>query len=247
MKPATAAFLIVLGLGSPCGPLAPAFAPAARADDEFDKHLEDLRRQVEDTSAPVERRERLALEMAATLDRVGQASASAEERRKRWTEAIRLLDRFGGRNPRHPRAREFNFQAAVYLWARARSWQQQEELDPSDRRAHDEAIKDLDASLVRLRSILEGMPTGINELLSQNVRFRLAQALADRARFDPERSETRRAPEEEGLKALDRPIDESNLRGVAHLLRAELLGRLGRFDQAREAVKEASKGKSPPP
>jgi len=44
MKPTTVAFLIVLGLSSTCGPLAPAFAPAARADDEFDKHLEDLRR-----------------------------------------------------------------------------------------------------------------------------------------------------------------------------------------------------------
>src|SRR3954471_19427880 len=109
MKRPTAAIVIVLGLGLgwTWGTLVPDVAGRARADDELEKHLEDLRRQVEDPKIAIERRERLALEMAATLDRTGQSAPTVEARRGRWSEAIRLLDRFGARNPRHPRAREF--------------------------------------------------------------------------------------------------------------------------------------------
>jgi hypothetical protein len=247
MKRPIAAILIILSLGRAWEPLARICEAPARADDELERHLEDLRLQVDDTNIDIGRREMLALEMAATLDRAAQSATTVERRRGRWTEAIQVLDRFGGQNPSHTQSREFNFQAAVYLWARARSWQQQAELDPTDRKAREEAIKDHDRALARLRAIQDGFPAGINELLAQNVRFRLAQAMADRAKFDPDGSEARRQREEEAVTALDRPFNEASLRGFAHLLRAELLGRLGRFDQAMEALETAARAKPAPP
>src|SRR3954471_9843862 len=121
-----AIILLLMSAAWTCGPLGSIGARPARADDEMEKHLEDLRRQVEDRTISVVKRERLALEVASTLDRAAQSSPTAEARRARWTEAIGLLDRFGARNPGHPRAHEFSFQSAVYLWARAQSWRQQE-------------------------------------------------------------------------------------------------------------------------
>src|SRR5438067_12144550 len=124
------ATLILVILGWTWGPLVPWGARPLRADEELERHLEDLRRQVEDPRIDIGRREQLALEMAATLDRAGQAAPSIEARRRRWTEAIRLLERFGTRNPGHPRAHEFEFQAAVELSAGARRWQRPVDLDP---------------------------------------------------------------------------------------------------------------------
>jgi hypothetical protein len=218
-----------------------------RADDEMKKHLEDLRRQVEDPRIDLARRERMALEIAAAHDRTGQAAGTAEEQRSRWSEAVHVLDLFNRQNPGHPRAREFDFQAAVYSWARARSWLQQEELDPTDRAAREEATRDLDAVLIRFRAIQDRPAHGDQELLDQNIRFRLAQALADRAELDVEGSEPKKRREDEAVKLLERPITEPTLRGFALLLRAELLGRLGRFDPALEAIEAAAKVKPPLP
>src|SRR3954452_23410337 len=89
------------------GPLPPMGGGTSRADEELEKHLDDLRRQVEGRSGSIVKREQLALEAAATLDRAAQASTTGAERRRRWAEAIGLLDRFRDRNPGHPQAREF--------------------------------------------------------------------------------------------------------------------------------------------
>lgn len=242
-----AAILSLIILGYAFSPVVPGAARPLRADEELEKHLADLRRQVENPATPIAKRERLALEAASTLDRAAQSAPSAASRRGRWAEAIALLDGFRGRNPGHPQERELAFQAAVYLWAGARSWQQQVELDPTDRAARDEAVNGLDAALVRLRALHAATPSGGSELLNQNVRFRLAQALADRAKFDAEGSEVRRRREEEAFKAIDRPATESSLKGFATLLRAELLGRLGRYDEAMTAVDLASKATPAPP
>jgi hypothetical protein len=228
-------------------PLAADTVRPARADDELERHIDDLRQQCEDPTTSIGRREVLVLEIAATLDRAGQAAATIDARRSRWTEAIQLLDRFETQNPRHPRAREVQFQAAVYLWALARSWQQQAELDPTNETARAEAMKNLDAAFIRLRAIQETIPPGESELLAQNLRFRIAQTLADRAELDPEGSPGRKRFEEDALAALDRVITEPALRGFAQLLRAELLGRKQRFDEAEEALASAAKIKPAPP
>src|SRR5262249_55456279 len=81
----------------------------------------------------------------------------------------------------------------------------------------------------------------------QNLRFRLAQALADRAALDPRGSSARRRREEEAVSNLQRPITEATLKGFALWLRAALLVRLERFEQAQEALDEAAKAKPAPP
>ena len=93
-----------------------------------------------DPKVAVEEREALALEMAATLDRAAQAAATLDERLRRWTEAIRLLDEVRAKYPKFPHLARFDFQAAVYQWAEARSWSQALELAPSDEKAHVQAI-----------------------------------------------------------------------------------------------------------
>jgi tetratricopeptide (TPR) repeat protein len=229
------------------GFLLPGRVGSVRADDEMDRHLEDLRRQAEDPAAEMARREVLILELAATLDRIGQSAGTVEARRARWTEAVRQLDAFEERNPGHPRSPEVRFQAAVYVWARAQSWRQQAELDPSNQRARDETVKDLDQAITRLHAIQGALPAGASELLDQNLRFRLAQALADRAALDPQGSEARRRREEEAVSNLARPMTEATLKGFALWLRAALLARLERFEQAQEALDEAAKAKPAPP
>jgi hypothetical protein len=241
------AVLILLILQVCSGP-EPACGPRRLlADEELDRHLAELRGQINDPKLDVSRREILALELAGTLDRAGQAAGTVEARRTRWTEAVGLLDRFGARNPRHPRASEFAFQAAVYLWARGQSWQRQAELEPTNVQARADAIRDLDEVLGRLAAVRDGLAPGLNELLEQNVRFRQGQALADRAELDPAGSEARRLRQDEALKALEQPITEPILRGFALLLRAELFARRGRFEPAMEALESAARAKPSPP
>ena len=227
--------------------LGPGVVRPVRADDELERHLEDLRQQAEDATNSIGRREVLVLEIAATLDRTGQSAATIDARRARWTEAIQLLDQFETQNPGHPRARETQFQAAVYLWALARSWLEQAALDPTDQTARSEAIKGLDAAFVRLRAIHETLQPDDGELLAQNLRYRIAQTLADRAELDPEGSPGRKRLEEDALAALERVITEPGLRGFAELLRADLLSRQERFDQAEKALESAAKTKPAPP
>ena len=120
-------------------------------------------------------------------------------------------------------------------------------LDPTNQPARAEAIKDLDAAFVRLRAIQESLQPSDSDLLGQNLRFRMAQALADRAELDQVRSPGRRRLEDDALAILERPITEPALRGFAQLLRAELLRRQGRFDAAEEALATAAKIKPAPP
>src|SRR4051794_9358947 len=96
--------------------------PAALTDRELRAHLDSLGRKLDDPLTDVGTRERLALEMAATLDRAARAAPEAEARRAHWAEAAAILERFLDKN--HDRSQEaaFKVQAGVYLWARARTW-----------------------------------------------------------------------------------------------------------------------------
>jgi hypothetical protein len=229
------AILGVLGLAT-----AGALVRAEPTEQELNAHLATLQRQVEDSALDLAKRARLAIEMASTLDRAAQSAPTAETRRARWTEAVRVLDRFNERNPEHAQAKQFQFQAAVYAWAGARSWMQQAELSPTDTTARDRAIEGLDAAVARLRAVSEPL-RGATDVFAQNVRYRLAQALADRAEFDPQGAPVRRAREDEALALLKSAFSEPMLQGFAHLLRAELLGRLGQGEGALAAVEVTSK------
>ena len=82
-------------------------------DAELSRHLTVVRTQIADVTIDPIRREQMALDMAATLDRAAQAVTDPEVRRHRWALAIDLLDRFSRENPELPLARQLRFQAAV--------------------------------------------------------------------------------------------------------------------------------------
>ncbi len=71
-----------------------AAAQVPMPDDELARHLTTIRSQLENVTIDLARREELALEMAATLDRAAQSAPDANVRRRRWSEAIDLLDWF---------------------------------------------------------------------------------------------------------------------------------------------------------
>jgi len=224
---------LVLALGAP-----------ARAAEEPD--LAELRATLANPSIPSEERARRALEGAAAIDQTAQLSTSAPSRRAMWSEAVGLLDDFLSKNPGVEPAPLIRFQAAVYRWAEGRSLAEQAELSPADAPARVGAVRALDEAIGRLRAVgLKGPDAA--DPLAQNVRFRLAQAIADRARLGLENDPARTAAEREALGLLDTSLTAPGLRGFTRLLRAELANRLGHFGQAQMESEEAEKLTPPPP
>ncbi|MHC5543346.1 hypothetical protein ACYOEI_34415, partial [Singulisphaera rosea] len=221
-------------------------ARVTRGDDELDAHLAMLRKQAEDPLLAIGIREQMAQEIASTLDRAAQAASTAEIRRTHWTEAIKFLDEFEKKNPGHPLAYQFQCDAAVFLWARARLWGQQWELAPTDLNARTRAIENLDVVISRLKALAKARAKE-NDALAQNIRFRLAQALADRADFEPEGGDPRRELENEALGVVEKSIAEPMLQGFVNLLRAQLLCRLGKASEAETALDLAANASPAPP
>ncbi|GAC1468348.1 MAG: hypothetical protein NVSMB9_10930 [Isosphaeraceae bacterium] len=217
----------------------------AESDEELKTHLESLRRRVEDPSTDMGQRERLTLEMASTLDRAALAELKPEERRARWTQAVKLLDQFTEKNPGHPEIRAFQVQAAVYIWARAKTWLAVFQTNPTDASTRSMGIKDLKECVSRLKPLLESSGAS-TDVFTQNVRFRLGQAFADLADAEPVSATARRGINNEALAALASPITEPSLAGYAHLLRARVLSRNSRFEEATSEIDLAEKGKAAP-
>ena len=92
------------------------------SDVDLRAHLETLGKTLDDATVAVGNRERVALDMAATLDRAALSTPNLESRRAYWAEAATTLDTFSERNLGHPMSQSFRVQATVYLWARARTW-----------------------------------------------------------------------------------------------------------------------------
>ncbi len=221
-----------------------ASAQEPMADDELARHLTTIRSQIENVTIDLARREELALEMAATLDRAGQSSPDSNVRRRRWSEAIELLDWFLKENPDPPRERQVRFQAAVLRWAQGRSWTETGLLDPNDQKPRQEAVAALDNAIERFRSVAGG---GNNPTLVDNLRFRLAEALADRAALEPGSAPARQSRESEALGLLDQAPAETGLAGFWYLLKADLLRRLGKPAEAEKEIASAVKSTPAPP
>jgi tetratricopeptide (TPR) repeat protein len=198
-----------------------------------------------DESRPLDERASIALDEAAALDREAQASPSAEGRRGRSAMAVRLLDNFNTTHPRHGFETPLALQSAVYVWADGRrdleEWRQAPGEDAKAR-----AIGRLDESIRRLDALGPAL-SGTDPLVAQNARFRLAQALADRAALDPDASPAGRVRLAKALAALDPVPTESSVEGFARLLRAETLARLGDLVRAEGELEAAEKMKPPPP
>ncbi len=218
---------------------------AAASDDELARHLASIRTQIEDLTQPLDRREDLALETADTLDRAAQSSTDAEVRRTRWSQAVELCDWFVKQYPESPRERQFRFRAGLYSWALARSYSESWQLDPRDRKPRDSAVAALDEAIERFRSIAPPGPA--DRAFADNLHFRLAESLADRAEFEPAGSQERSSREAEALKLLEQPPSESALGGYWHLLNAELLLRTGNPGLADPELSAAAAAKPPLP
>ena len=188
--------------------------------------LAELRTTLADESIPVEERARRALEGAGSLDQAAQQAAQASTRRAFWAQAIGLLDDFVEKHPQVEAAPLIRFQAAVYRWAEGRSFADQADLAPADPRNRDGAIRALDDSTRRLRAIVIKAGEAADGF-AQNVRFRLAQSITDRSRFEPESDPKRAESEREALALLDATLTTPGLRPFARILRSELAHRLG--------------------
>ena len=208
--------------------------------------LAELRAVLVDTAIPAEERGRRALDGAAGLDRAAQQSGAAVDRRGRWAETVVLLDDFIAKNPDVEAAPLIRFQAAVYRWAEGQSFAEESELAPSDAPARAGAIRSLDDSVRRFRAIAI-KPAEAADPFGQNLRFRLARAIADRSKFEPEGDPARAASEREALGLLDATLTAPGLREFARLLRSELATRLGLFGQAQMEIEQAEKLNPPPP
>lgn len=214
-------------------------------EGELRAHLERLQAKVDDRTLDVASRERIAMEMAGALDRAAQSSNSAEARREHWERAVEVLDGFRERNPGQSLRRVFEVQGAVYLWASARSRIAPERVSEADEMTRALAVADLKNAMDRLLPAVSSYGNSI-EPPAQNARYRLAQILADLAVMGPDDPKEVRARNEEALAALAKPIPEPSLLGYANLLKAQLLGRLDRINEAQLAL-EASASAHPPP
>jgi tetratricopeptide (TPR) repeat protein len=213
-------------------------------DDELARHLTTIRSQLENLTIDIARREELALEMAATLDRAAQVSPDSNVRRRRWSEAIDLLDWFLKENSDPPRERQLRFQAAVLRWAQGRSWVETGLASTRDPKPREAAVAALDNAIERFRAVTGG---GNNPTLTDNLRFRLAETLADRADLEPVGSADRRTRESEALGLLDQAPVETGLGGFWHLLKADILRRLGKPAEAEREIADAVNSKPAPP
>jgi len=212
---------------------------------QVDQDLANLRARSQDPAVTAESRAQASLELASALDRAAQNSTTIEKRRDLWTEAITVLEDFEAKNPGSLRSRDIRFQTALYLWARGEAWAQQADSAPNDQQAREHAIESFDAALTRFRALAKAFGSG-DDILAQNIRFRLAQTLADRADFDREGSEERQAKENEAVRLLEHPVTDPALQGFSALLKAQLLARGGKEKEAEQAFQAAEKTASPP-
>lgn len=219
--------------------------PAAGFDDDPKSQIGLLKRQLEDTRSSLVARERVVLELATALDKAALTAKNFDQARARWTEAASVLDEFRAANPSSSRARTFEVQAAVYLWARARSWIETSRINPSERESRIHAYDDLTDCVNRLKPIVARLGS-MQDVFAQNVRFRSAQAQADMAEVGPDDVNARHARNAEALDTLGTGITEPSLAGYAQLLRGTLLTRLRRYDEARAAIDAAARANPAP-
>jgi hypothetical protein len=205
-----------------------------------------LKATLANDALPIEERSRRALEGAAAIDQAAQQAGRAADRRGQWTQAVGLLDEFVTKHPGVEAAPLIRFQAAVYRWAEGRSFADQWLLSPADAKLREGATRAIDDAVLRFRAI-EVKPPDAAEPFAQNLRFRLAQAIADRARLETTSSPARLALDREALGMLDGSLTLPGLRPFARLLHAEVANRLGLYGQAQIDVEQAEKLTPPPP
>jgi TolA-binding protein len=207
--------------------------------------LADLKAKMTDPTIPIEERVRRVLQGASTLDQAAQHAGSLADRRSKWASAVSLLDEFIAANPLIEAAPLLQFQAGVYRWAEGQGYAEQFEQKPADESNRAGAIKALDDAIRRFRAI-KVKPDEFREVFGQNLRYRLAQAIADRSGLDPEEDPARISAEREAMALLDESISTPGLKSFAILLKGQLGNRLGLYGQAQMEIQQAEKLVPPP-
>ena len=215
-----------------CSPTLP-----ERVDDELAAYVEARRKVIDDAARPMAEREAAALDLASTLDRSSASATTSRARRAAWSSARSILEGFTARNPDHPQARLFAFQAAVYEWAEGRNLMALAEEEP-DRAKQAEAA--FARAVERGRPIVAGLAES-DSPLAQNARYRLAQSLRDLAVIRKEREDVGTLRREALGLIVEKAVPDASLSGYVALLRAQLLAESGRFREARSALDEASR------
>lgn len=213
--------------------------PEPLGDREIEDLVESARRRFRQLTLDREERGQFALDVAERIDSAARAEPTAGLRAARWSRAVALLDEFLKGDPTHPLALSIALQAGVYRWAEGHTWALQFERSPGDTGAKAEGIKALDDAITRLRRLwTETNRLPDSELTAQNIRFRYAQALVDRANLedDPGIALDFRQQALGRLRGL--PIVPP-LGGHVALLKARLLVETGQVREAEQAFVEA--------
>ena len=211
-------------------------------------NLAEIREVIAKREGPALVRGKRVLEVAALLDQAAMREVHPTERRARWSEAVGLIDMFLTNDENTETNPLIPFQGAVYCWASGRSGLDYCEFHPSEREVFSNALNDLDDAYGRFKKV-QLPPTKAGEpvdLLTQNVRFRMAQALSDRSRIRREDDPLKVEQEREAQKLLDPAPTAPSLRGFALMLKADLSNRLSQFGRAAIEIDEAEKCDPPP-
>ncbi|WP_169975959.1 tol-pal system YbgF family protein [Tautonia rosea] len=219
--------------------------PEPLSDREIEELVASARTRFKQATIDREERGKYALDVADRIDSAARAEPTAGLRSTRWNQAVALLDEFLKGDPSHPLALSIALQAGVYRWAEGHTWALQFERSPGNSGAKVEGIKALDDAIARLRRLwTETNRLPESELMAQNIRFRYAQALVDRANLedDPGMALDLRQQALGRLRGL--PIVPP-LGGHVALLKARLLVEAGQIREAEQAFAEAEEQDGP--
>lgn len=201
---------------------------------------------------------RFTIELADTLASRAQQAASASQRSKLWEEAARHIGQLLTRTPDHPQAAVLRFQLGVYELAQAQILAQQVSIAPSDQNLQTETRKRFAAAAVALRAVDDEVMRSLNRspskdsdasarqsrqlrLLSENARFRLAQALTLAAQTYPRQLPAFRETAQQAktqLDALTQRYHPSEIVIESYLYKADVLRMLGEFTEAEKLLRE---------
>ncbi len=198
----------------------------------------ELKAKAADTKLTLRTRASAVAEAATALDRYATDARDLDRQRGFWGEAISLVDAFAAENSTFEELSKLRFSSAVYRWAIGRSLLRQYDAT-GEEQAEARAAEQFQKSIATLEPIANEVKAS-PEPFAQNVRYRLAQVLADLADLDEDPGK-RRPLREKAADLLATPITEVQLAGFAMLLRAEVGTDLGLHQQAMDSLEQASK------